>query len=266
MVNQDRSPRIIVRGVHSPLTSFDIRIVGGYPLDTTHRDNKLFKINRVFEEASLKYKNKNIIISYDSEPLLFLNLHHLNIKTDATNKLSWFDFLHTLTEKFNFPANQVTLKTSNVYAKESYEAWFKTTNYKTKLNIIEQQRFYWLSRLINAGFEHQADIIEDKHFSMFVGRPRFQRHPIVKWYLDNILSTEKNDKMITTFLYGKFNPPTDWDINKFKKLNGTVETNSLIHPDLSLPWGGDSKLFSKAFSKGLLNFCIDYVENEDFNN
>lgn len=262
-----RSPRIIVRGVHSPLTSFDIRIIGGYPFeDTIHTDNKVLKVRRIFEEASLKYKNKNIIISYSSEPLLFLNLYHLKLKTNATINLSWFDFLHTISDKFNFPANQVTLITSNIYAKKSYDDWFKQTNYKIKLNVVEQKRFYWLSRLIDAGFKYQADVIEDKHFSMFVGRPRFQRHPIVKWYLDKIISTENNDKMITTFLYGNFNPPQDWDIDKFKKLNGTIETNSLVHPDLSLPWSGDSNMFSKTFAKGVLNFCIDYVEHEDFSN
>lgn len=267
MLKQDRLPKIVVIGVHSPITSFDIRITGGYPFENSaHVDNKLFKINRVVEEASLKYKNKNIIINYSTEPLMFLNLHHLKFDSDANNELSWFDFLHATSKKFNFPANQITLKTSNIYAKESYENWFKQTNYEIKLNIIEQKRFYWLSRLIDAGFEYHADVVEDKHFSMFVGRPRFQKHPIVKWYLDKILSTEKHDKMITTFLYGNFKPPKDWDVDKFNILNGTVETNSSVHPDLSLPWGGDSKMFSKTFAKGLLNFCIDYLEHEDFDN
>ncbi len=254
-------PKIVVRGVHTPLTSYHIRIRGGYPFD--HNDNKIFKINRIFEEASIKYKDKNIIISYIAEPLTFLTQKSLN--NTYSNKLSWFNFLHSLAEKFSFPADQITLLTSNVYAKKSYNEWFKTTGHKTKLNVVDQSKHYWLSRLINADFKYQPNIVEDKHFSMFVGRPNFQRHHIVKWFLDNIISTKNENKFITTFLYGTFTPPEDWDTNKFKMLNGTVETNSTVHPPLTLPWGGNNNIFSKEFSRGLINFCIDFIEHEDFN-
>lgn len=258
-------PRIQVSEVHSSLTSFYIKLLGSYPFSTKFISdhNQKFKIKRALEEASLKHPLKNVIIDYITEPHVFVTEQHL----ENGKALSWYEFLHDLCNRLNFNPSQLILLTSNVYGKESYDAWCLSKNITHKLDIRSQHKAYWLSRLFSAGYTIERNEIEDKHFTMFVGRPRLHKDIIVQWYLKNISNSNKEQNMLSTFIYGsKFNFD-GWDnylIEKVKLLPGTIENNSSVHPSLALPWGGDPKLFTKAFARGLINFVIDYLECEDF--
>lgn len=262
MIAEGSQPsNIEVRGVHTPLTSYYIKIKGGYPLNSgdTH-NNKKFKIYQAFEHAALRFRDKSIIISYIEEPMLFLTREHLNNDCGA----NWFEFLHDAAEKFNFPVENVSLYTSNIYATESYEEWCKTYNITSCINVFNQARSFWINRLIKNGckyIEHK----ESKHITMFLGRPTLLRNFILRWYLTSIVETDKENKILSTFFYDNFHVPTDWNLTdqqllRFRNLPGTVENN------LKVPhyWPGDTEEFRSSFLSGLVNFNIDFHENEDF--
>lgn len=255
---KDSFPKLTVKGVHSPLTSFYIKVLGGFPFDSD--DNKRFKISKCIEEASLTAPTKQVIIDHIHEPLIFLN------NVNKNNKVSWYEFIHTTLEKTNFDPTKILLLTSNVYAEKSYDDWCKDNFIDSRISVKSQEKSFWIKKLIDNGFKNQV-IDEDKNVSMFIGRPNFQKNLIVKWYLENV--AEKFDtKMITTFIYGKFNT-NEWGnelANKIDLLPGSIEDNTKDHPPFSYPWGGDAEMFSKAFSRGLVNFCVDFLEHENFYN
>ena len=254
-------PKIRVKGVHSPLTSYYVKWSGGFLFNC--KDNVEFKLKKLFEKASLTSPNKNIILDYIHEPIVFLNRDHIHLKKE----LSWFEFLHTLTKKINFNIEHVTLLTSNVYAEETYNNWCIKNSISNKMIVKSQSKEFWLTKLINTGYT-QPTTHADKKMSLFIGRPNFQKKIIVKWYLENIKDSDLEKEIVSTFLFDKFVPPHDWNISidQIKKLPGSIETGKQGHPAITLPWGGDSTKFSSYFSKGLFNFTVDYLENEDFNN
>ncbi len=254
-------PKIRVKGVHSPLTSYYVKLSGGFLFNC--KDNVEFKLKKLFEKASLTSPNKNIILDYIHEPIVFLNRDHIHLKKE----LSWFEFLHTLTKKINFNIEHVTLLTSNVYAEETYNNWCIKNSISNKMIVKSQSKEFWLTKLINTGYT-QPTTHADKKMSLFIGRPNFQKKIIVKWYLEKIKDSDLEKEIVSTFLFDKFVPPHDWNISidQIKKLPGSIETGKQGHPAITLPWGGDSTKFSSYFSKGLFNFTVDYLENEDFNN
>lgn len=251
------SSRIKVRGEESPLTSY-IRILGGFPFDSS--ENIRFKLLKFLEDSKIRSPDKNITISYIHEPLTFLN----NINNDQP--VSWFSFLHDSIKRLNIEPSKIYFLTSNVYASESYNLWCKQFGIDKKINVVSQKKEFWISKVIANNFLPQS-INEDKHFSLFIGRPNFQKNEVVKWYLECMFSNHQ-DKFISTFLYPASTIPEHWSSDlkdKAMLLPGTIEDNSKSHPDTAaLPWGGDSDIFSKAFSRGLINFCVDYTEFEDF--
>ena len=251
-------PRLTVRGVHSPLTSFYIKISGGFPFDND--DKKSFKISRCVEAASLTAPNKQIIIDHIQEPLIFLN------DVNKQHTVSWYEFIHDLIDRTSFNSTNIIFLTSNIYAKQSYNDWCEANSISNRINVKNQEKSFWISKLLNNGFKFQQ-VEEDKNLSMFIGRPNFQKNLIVKWYLDKV-ADKFDSKIIATFIYGNFDP-NGWGhelANKIDSLPGSIEDNTKTHPLLSYPWGGNTEIFSKAFSRGLVNFCVDFLEHENFYN
>ena len=241
-----------VREVNSSLTSFYVRFLGSYFF------NKDFDLSlkRIFLKAD---KTKNLIISYITEVNLFI--------TQPTDKytLHWFEYLHSLSSLTGLPLDKITFLISNIHAKESYYKWCVANNLKPSINIIEQPNFYWISRVIELGYNSLPDVEPVKHFSCFVGRPRLQKNNIVKWYINKIVSTEQHHKMICTFLYKNITDMDNWFVlnkDKISSLPGKIEDSTKDHENAFL--NGDPIKFNSAALSALVDFIVDFVEEEDF--
>lgn len=248
-----------VRRVNSLLTSFYVKLYGGFLFNFI--DNIELNLKRIIEESSVRSPNKQIILDYIHEPITFLNRDHLEQKKE----ISWFDFLHTTCDKVRFDASNIILLTSNIYAEETYNNWCIDNLVTKRMTVKSQHKSFWTSKLINNGYTKTFNNA-DKKMSLFVGRPNFQKSIIVKWYLEKILDTTSSEDVVSTFLFNNFVAPDDWGNlkDKIKHLPGSIETGEQSHPDLTLPWGGNALQFSEHFSRGLVNFTIDYLENENF--
>jgi hypothetical protein len=250
------SGNIEVRGVHSPLTSYCINIRGGFPLSSD--DNKMSTIARTFEQAALQSLDKQIIINCNEEPMMFASREHIEQHSDG---LTWFEILHGLSKKFNFPEENVVFLTSNVYSTESYNKWCIINNIIRKIRVYDQPKNLWLKRLIFNGCGYIKKE-ETKHVSMFLGRPTLPRNIVMQWYLKNVVNTSRLEKMLTTFFYKNFSIPDEWDL--------TDEQNnyfSQLTEDNKVPqvWQKETENFRNDFASCLFNFNVDYHEAEDFN-
>lgn len=250
-----------VRGVNTPLTSYYITLHGGFPLSS--RDNKLFKINRIFEIAAVTDKNKKVIIDCIEEPMLFISRDHLE---KINNGTSWFEFLHQLSRTFNFPEENIVFLTSNLYAVESYNKWCAQNNIDKKIQVLDQPKSLWLERLFLNGCEYTENI-EDKHVSMFLGRPTINRNLVMTWYLRDIIDNERSQKMATTFFYKDFSLLDNWNLTEeeekyFTKNLKVLKNNSSV----PTKWLGETTDFKNLFSSCLFNFTVDYHEAENFQN
>jgi len=254
-LGKNRLPKIEVRGVHTPLTSYYVTIHGGFPLSAD--DNKVFKINQIFENASLKNKNKQVVISCIAEPMLFATRDHIEKKSKGT---SWFEFLHGLSKKFQFPETNIVLLTSNVYGAESYDKWCIENQIDKRINVYSQPKRLWLERLFLNGCSY-LEKEETKHISMFVGRPTLHRNFVLQWYLKNIINTPRIEKMITSFFYKNFNIADEWHLTEEEtKWFRYLENNTTV-PN---KWLGETEDFKNSFASCLFNFNIDYHEAENF--
>lgn len=239
-----------VREVNSSLTSFYVRIVGSYFLN---KDIDL-SLKRIFLRAD---KTKNLIISHITEVNLFI--------TQPTDKyaLHWFEYLHGLCADTGFNVSRLTLLTSNLYASQSYMLWAKLNNVSPEINVVDQQSFYWINRVVDKGHRYIAEIIPTKHFTCFIGRPRLQKNAFVKWYVENIQDTVNEEKMRCTFLYK--NVKGSWFDNNRDKINrlpGKVENNDGDHTRAFL--FGDPNKFDRAMLSGLIDITVDFTQEEDF--
>lgn len=254
-------PTIEVGRVDSLLTSFHIKLNGGFLFD--FKDNISLKIRRIIEESSIKYPNKQILLDYIHEPIVFLNRDHLEKK----KSISWFEFLHDTCNALEFDVSNIILLTSNVYGEETYRDWCEENLITNRMTVKSQHKSFWLSKLIKRGYTRTFNNA-DKKLSLFIGRPNFQKSIIVKWYLEKIVNTDLESDVVSTFLFDGFTAPEEWGIlkNKIDQLPGAVETGKQSHPALTLPWGGKSLQFSEHFSRGIINFTVDYLENENFSN
>lgn len=254
-------PKIEVRRVNSLLTSFYVKLYGGFLFD--FKDNISLKIKRIIEESSFKHPYKKIVLDYIHEPIVFLNKGHLEKK----QSISWFDFLHNTCNELGFNISNIVLLTSNVYGEETYNSWCEEKLIREKMIVKSQNKSFWLSKLINNGYTQTFNNV-DKKLSLFIGRPNFQKTIIVKWFLEKIVDTSLENDVVSTFLFDGFAAPEDWgDLkNKINRLPGAIETGKQSHPALTLPWGGNSLQFSEHFSRGIINFTVDYLENENFSN
>lgn len=250
-----------VRGVNTPLTSYYITLHGGFPLSS--RDNKLFKINRIFEIAAVTDKNKKIIIDCIEEPMLFISRDHLKKTNNGT---SWFEFLHQLSNTFNFPEENIVFLTSNIYAVDSYNKWCAKNNIDKKIQVVDQPKHLWLERLFLNGCNF-TEQIEDKHVSMFLGRPTIHRNLVMSWFLKDIIDNERSKKMATTFFYKDFSLSDNWDLTDEEKKCFTKNLKVLKN-NSSVPtkWLGETDNFKNLFSSCLFNFTVDYHEAENFQN
>jgi len=256
LANIPLEPSIEVRGVNTPLTSFYVKIKGAYPLSVTANKNQL---NRVFEEAALIHKNKKIVISCIEEPFMFASDEHLT----SLNSTSWFYYLHSIVDKYKFDSNQIILLTSNLHATDSYARWCEEFNVKQMIDVKNQTKKFWIARLLNHGCKYICNT-ETKHASMFLGRPTLHKNYVLKWYL-KCASKKHQNKMIGTFFYNYFTVPDEWHLTydeqlTFDSLPGTMKDN-IKHPTV---WQGDDEHFLNAIASGLVNFCVDYHEFEDF--
>ncbi len=258
-LGKDRLPKIEIREIQTSLISYHVRLRGGFLFDC--KDNVEQKLKRIFEKASITSPNKQIILDYIHEPIVFLNKKHIS----STGELSWFDFLHTLTDKVGFNISNVILLTSNVYGKETYEKWCKENSILNTMTVESQTRSFWISKLIKKGYK-KTSVPADKKMSLYIGRPNFQKAVIVKWYLEKIKDTPLEQDIVSTFLFKDFVAPSDWGniSQKIKDLPGSIETGKQEHPAITFPWGGDPVLFSEHFARGLFNFTVDYLEYENF--
>jgi hypothetical protein len=259
IAGRKRLTNIRVKGVHSPLTSYYVTLSGGFLFNCN--DNVEFRLKNLFEKASTNFPNKQIVLDYIHEPIVFLNRNHIH----SEKELSWFEFLHDLSAKLNFNIENITLLTSNIYSEKTYNNWCINKSISKKMNVKNQSERFWLAKLIDSGY-NKSSTIADKKMSLFIGRPNFQKNIIVKWYLDTINNSMFEQDVVSTFLYDNFIPSASLNIDaeKLKELPGSFETGKQSHPTVTLPWGGNSTEFSSYFSKGLFNFTIDYLEHEDF--
>lgn len=240
---------IEVRAVHSALTSFYIRVIGGNP---TKIKNTL---RRALSKASTI--NKKVVISYVTEPILFVD----GYKKDSEN---WFEIIHLVCKEFSFPEHLIEFVSGNIYASESYNQWCKQNNVNQKIKVVDLKSFYWISRSIDKGYNKIFDLEPDKHMTLFIGRPRLQKNYVVKWYIDNVYQTERENTVLSTFLYGNFiNDNDDWLANNYSKvkdLPGRLEDGSKDHSNVWL--NGDADTLNKASCRGLFDFTVDFVEFE----
>lgn len=250
--------KIKVRGVHTPLTSYRIEILGGHALSAN--DNKIFKIKRVFEDASLRFKDKNIAVVYITEPMMFPTREHLV----GNHSMSWFEFLHNLADKVGFPASNILFYSSNVYARDNYLGWCEKHSVVDRMQVYGQSRKFWLKHLIDNSSKYNY-IQETKKMTMFVGRPTLLRNLIVQWYINSIANTTFEQDIVSSFFYEDLEIAKDWNLNRdqqiaFNNLPGKVENNnkSVTYPAIY------TDQFTNSFMSGLFNFNIDYHENERF--
>lgn len=252
--------KLEVREINDSLTSYHIDIHGAFPLSA--KDNKVFKIARTFEQAALKSLNKQIIISCVNEPMLFTSRDHIE---KNSNGLSWFEFLHGLSKKFNFPEENIIFLTSNVYSTESYNKWCTINNIVNKIQVHDQPKNLWLHRLILNGCSYVKKE-ETNHMSMFLGRPTLHRNIVLQWYLQNVVGTSRLENMLARFFYKDFSIPNEWHLTTEQHKYFTQLTE-IDKKNNSVPkrWLGDTEDFKSDFASCLFNFNIDYHEAENFN-
>lgn len=248
------SSKIEVRALNTALTSFYVKILGGYPTNIKK------VLHRILLNSKSFYKSKKIVISNITEPMIFLDQRYDN------ESLSWFELLHTLCSDLNFPEKQIDFILGNVYAKESYDLWCIEHNIDKRINVIGLKNSYWLSRCIAQGYNKLFDDTPNKHLTCFIGRPRFQKNYITKWYVENIQDTLDETKVISTFLYNNVSQIDSWfnqedNLNKIKRLPGRLEDGSHDHSNAWL--NGNTTVFNKAAQQGLVDLTVDYVEHED---
>jgi len=247
--NETVAPKIEVREVNSSLTSFYIRFIGSYFLDSKFTKT----LKRVFAKAD---KTKQIVISCITEP-------NLIITVPSENAINIFEFLHGLCADTGFSARRLILLTSNLYASQSYKLWAKFKNVVPEVNVVDQQSFYWIERVIDKGHRYIAETIPTKHFTCFIGRPRLQKNAFVEWYVENIQDTVNEEKMRCTFLYKNVRGAWfDDNRDKINRLPGKVEDNDGDHTNAFL--FGDPNKFDRAMLSGLIDITVDFTEEENF--
>jgi len=241
-------PKIEVRDL--ALASYYIKVTGGRPVG----------IKKVLERivlSSKKASNKHITVSYITEPMLFLD------QTFADPDNNWFSLIHAVCDKFDYPVENIEFLSGNIYAKKSYNAWCSLNNVSKRMKI-SHDTCYWASRSIDSGYSKIFDVHPDKHMTLFIGRPRFQKNHVVKWYLDNVHGTSRQSNVLGTFLYANVSDADPWfrdNKHRVKELPGKLESATQDHSNAWL--NGDPELFNKNLLRGLFDFTVDYVEHEN---
>ena len=132
-----------------------------------------------------------------------------------------------------------------------------------EVNVVDQQSFYWIERVIDKGHRYIAETIPTKHFTCFIGRPRLQKNAFVEWYVENIQDTVNEEKMRCTFLYKNVRGAWfDDNRDKINRLPGKVEDNDGDHTNAFL--FGDPNKFDRAMLSGLIDITVDFTEEENF--
>ena len=251
------SNEVEVRAVNTALTSFYIKVLGGHIVGIKPTLQKILLTSKV------NHPLKKVVISYITEPMIFLNHNYIE------DSLSWYELIHDICNELDFPKNQIEFVLGNIYAVESYNNWCKEYSIVEKINVKGLPNFYWLSRCIDKGYNKLFDVTPDKHLTCFIGRPRFQKNYIVKWYIENIQDTENENKILATILYKNISQSDSWfeqkeNSDKIKKLPGRLEDGSTDHSNAWL--NGNPDIFNKSSLRGLIDFIIDYVEFENIKN
>lgn len=248
-------PNVEVRAVNSALTSYYIRVTGGH---LTELKKILY---RTFLKSKLTNNYKQIIISYVTEPIMFVDMSYND------SSISWFELIHNTCKEIGFPEHLIFFSSGNLYASQCYNSWCRSNNVVNKICVQDLDKSYWLSRSITAGYNEMFDVTPDKHMTLFVGRPRYQKNYILKWYVENVLNSTLEDRVLSTFLYANVSSTDLWFIeneDKIKTLPGKVENQQRDH---SYAWlNGSPQIFNKNFLRGLFDFTVDYIEHENILN
>jgi len=250
-------PRVLV----FPET-YTIRIIGVYPLSHDFNERK-FKI--AFERFSV---SADVITIEAREPCLFL---------DGERSCSIFQFLHDLIDTTKFK-NPVIFKSIDVHTATCYEKWCNLLNKEKRITIENNSLFHHITRSVKGGYSLVEQVTKEKTMSLLIGNLRFQKSHVLKWYLNNINSTDYERKILSSFMIkGKHGlrlsrgecPSVPPDLIHFKeqiaRLPGKFSDNYQTR-SLKVLWNSNypKDTFNTQFSRSLFNFCVDYVEFEDF--
>ena len=213
---------------------------------------------RKFEVAFEQFAVLADTITIDArEPCLFL---------DKQREYNIFKFLHDLIDKTKFK-NPVILTSVHLHTASCYDKWCNEFNKEKILTIQNNSLIYNITRPAEGGYS-LVETTKDKTLSLLVGNLRFQKAHVVKWYLNNIFSTNHESKVLSSFMIdGRYQLPPDL-INfkdQINQLPGKFSDNSQARNFRAL-WNSTypKDRFNSQFARSLFNFCVDYVEFEDF--
>lgn len=232
-----------------------INITGLYPFSYP---NYKRSIEQSFERFSLTDSDNQFVIDYPREPTLFL---------DKDKQCDVFSFLHRLINKTN-STKQIVFKLCNTRAAESYRAWCQYHQQPELISVQDQTPTHYLNKIVEHGYK-SVPVEKTKTASLLIGNVRLHKQHVLEWYLNNICGKSQDQQLLSSFVIDSYSPPAHWTSDSVKKLKlipGRFEDNSHIRPE-SMTWSTKSKdAFNHNFSKALFNFCVDYVEFEDFAN
>ena len=232
-----------------------INITGLYPFSyPNHKRN----IEQALERFSLTSTESQFVIDYPREPTLFL---------DKDKQHDVFSFLHRLIEKTN-TKKQIVFKSANTCAAESYREWCQFTQRSELISVDNQTPTHYINKIVKHGYKI-VPAEKTKTASLLIGNVRLHKEHVLEWYLNNVFGKKLEQRLLTSFITGNYSPPAHWSSENVKRLTmipGRFDNNSHIRPR-SLTWSNDPKdAFNHSFSSALFNFCVDYVEFEDFTN
>jgi len=247
--------------------SYIIYITGALPFHFNSAKTFMRELALIFTE----FPEKNIIVSYINEPFMFTNINHLEQDT-MYNAYSWFDFFHEFCEMFDIDTEKIIFYSGNVYSKENYENWCKEKNIKNRISLMRTDATYWPRRIIRQGMRYLENVEKNKKFCMIIGKPHLQKNYIVKWYIDNILNTDKEKEINASFLYGSTNLDYYELENKYKNridlLPGMIEDTNIKYFTLDkktyLPQNYHTDKMSRFVCESLLNLVVEFHEFELF--